>query len=290
MDRRRPEKACNGILRRSNTPDFRKTSEFPCRRFRTCSGRVWEKRQAFDVRPLARAEATSVMHDELDLDPGSAAECSLPATHGQDLAVRNPVANSPVGHDAIRDAPRDRVWAQLRQASLSDFKEAVAAGDTARSLLLVNALAELALIEHSTVAAGSRRGMRALRGARLLLARRLIAQHLSQASLSAAMVAGQLGVSVRHLHMLFEGSGNSFSRYVTVERISLTGRLLHEAPERPVAEIARACGFESLATFYRVFHNAVGMPPGEFRAQSTPSRPAGPPLGDERGSANLTGK
>jgi len=74
------------------------------------------------------------------------------------------------------------------------------------------------------------------------------------------------------------------------ERISLTGRLLREAPERPVAEIARACGFESLATFYRVFHNAVGMPPGEFRAQSTPSGPAGLLLGGERGSANLTGE
>jgi AraC-like DNA-binding protein len=230
------------------------------------------------------------MHDELEFDPGSAAECSPPAADGQDLDVRNPVADSPAGHDAIRETPRDRGWAQLRQASLSDFKEAVAVGDTARSLLLVNALAELALIERGTIAAGSRRGMRALRGARLSLARRLIAQHLSHANLSAAMVAGQLGVSVRYLHMLFEGSGKSFSRYVTAERISLTGRLLREAPRRPVAEIARACGFESLATFYRVFHNTVGMPPGEFRTQGAPSGPANPPLCDEQGSAHLTGK
>jgi AraC-like DNA-binding protein len=289
MNRRRAGKAWKGVLQRSNPLISEKLQNFRAA-FQDSRRPSLGKRRVLDVRPLARAEAPSIMHDELDFDPGSAAESSLPAAHSQDLTVRNPVSDSPAGHDAIKDTPRDRGWAQLRQASLSDFKEAVAIGDTARSLLLVNALAELALIERGTIAAGSRRGMRALRGARLSLARRLIAQHLSEASLSAAMVAGQLGVSVRHLHMLFAGSGKGFSRYVTTERISLTGRLLREAPSRPVAEIARACGFESLATFYRVFHNTVGMPPGEFRAQGAPSGPANPPLCDERGSAHLTGK
>jgi len=56
------------------------------------------------------------------------------------------------------------------EASFADFKQAVEDGDTARSTSLVNALAELELIERGMIAAGSRRGLRALRVARLSLA------------------------------------------------------------------------------------------------------------------------
>ena len=56
------------------------------------------------------------------------------------------------------------------------------------------------------------------------------------------MVAGLLGVSVRHMHMLFESTGQSFSQTVTAQRIRLSGQLLREAPGRPIAEVARACG------------------------------------------------
>ena len=164
------------------------------------------------------------------------------------------------------------------EASFADFKEAMEDGDTARSTSLVKALAELALIERGMIAAGSRRGQRALRAARLSLARRSITRHLSQASLSPAMVADLLGVSVRHMHMLFEGTGQSFSQTVTAQRIRLSGQLLREAPGRPIAEVARACGFESLATFYRVFHATEGMPPGEFRAQGAQSGAHQPPF------------
>jgi AraC-like DNA-binding protein len=158
------------------------------------------------------------------------------------------------------------------EASFANFKQAVEDGDTARSTSLVNALAELELIERGMIAAGSRRGLRALRVARLSLARRSITRHLSQASLSPTMVADLLGVSVRHMHMLFEGTGKSFSQTVTAQRIRLSGRLLREAPGRPIAEIADACGFESLATFYRVFHAIEGMPPGAFRARDAQGR------------------
>jgi len=36
-------------------------------------------------------------------------------------------------------------------------------------------------------------------------------------------------------------------------------------PLRPVTEIALACGFDSLATFYRTFRRAYGMTPGDVR-------------------------
>ena len=104
------------------------------------------------------------------------------------------------------------------------------------------------------------------------------------------MVADLLGVSVRHMHMLFEGTGKSFSETVTAQRIRLSGRLLRETPGRPVAEVARACGFDSSATFYRVFHATEGMPPGEFRAQGAPSGAHQPPVIDHQASTYLTAK
>ena len=230
------------------------------------------------------------MHGEhaLDRDPGPAAGGSPPAADGFDL--RNAPAPNLVGRDVIGKTSGDRGLASLVEASFADLKEAVEDGDTARSAPLVKALAELALIERGIIAAGSRRGQWALRAARLSLARRSITRHLSQASLSPGMVADLLGVSVRHMHMLFEGTGQSFSQTVTAQRIRLSGQLLREAPGRPIAEVARACGFESLATFYRVFHAAKGMAPGEFRARGAQSGIISPPSSDHQAPTHLTPK
>ena len=133
---------------------------------------------------------------------------------------------------------------------------------------LVRALGHLALIERGIVRPGSRRGQAALRTGRLSLARRLIARHLKDPDLAPTQVADKLGVSVRHLHMLFETADRSFSQTVTEERLKQSRRLMREAPERLIADIASACGFESLATYYRVFNAAYGMAPGDFRAQA----------------------
>ncbi len=83
------------------------------------------------------------------------------------------------------------------------------------------------------------------------------------------MVADLLGVSVRHMHMLFEMTERSFSQTVTEERLKKARRLLVEAPERLVADVALASGFESLATFYRAFNAACGMAPGDYRTRGT---------------------
>jgi hypothetical protein len=135
------------------------------------------------------------------------------------------------------------------EASFANFKQAVEDGDTARSTSLVNALAELELIERGMIAAGSRRGLRALRVARLSLARRSITRHLSQASLSPAMVADLLGVSVRHMHMLFEGTGQSFSQTVTAQRIA-TAAGCGRSPRSPTPADSRVWR-RSIGSFVR---------------------------------------
>ena len=42
-------------------------------------------------------------------------------------------------------------------------------------------------------------------------------------------------------------------------------RQIESMPFRPVTEVALACGIDSIATFYRSFHQAYGMTPGDLR-------------------------
>ncbi len=163
----------------------------------------------------------------------------------------------------------DNALAPLLSACFADLGEVAADGSAPDATSLVQTLAHLALIERGIVRPGSRRGQAALRIARLSQARCLIARHLQNPDLAPTVVADLLGISVRHLHMLFESAAKSFSQTVTDERLKQSRRLMRETPERLIADVAAACGFESLATYYRVFNAAYGMAPGDFRAQGS---------------------
>jgi AraC-like DNA-binding protein len=218
---------------------------------------------------------------------------------GSDFTVRRaafatsfsdlPYRTSPVGADGFHlrvikiplagiDAPRgglhdlfpkpfdsDPVVAPLLQSCFADL---VAAGESMAppaSATLVQALASLVLIGRGKAPPGSAPARQALRVGRLSLARRIIASQFANVHLSPVEVAGQLGISVRHLHVLFESTGMSFSQTLTAIRLEQSRKLLLAAPERAIASVAFACGFESLATFYRLFRAGHGMPPGDFR-------------------------
>src|SRR5262249_42520697 len=152
------------------------------------------------------------------------------------------------------------------------FADLVAAGETMQpetAAQLVQSLASLALIERGTVPPGSGHARQALRVGRLSLARRIVAAQFSNVNLSPAEVAAPLGISVRHLHVLFESTQMSFSQTLNAIRLEQSRKLLVEAPGRAIASVAFACGFESLATFYRLFRAGSGMPPGDFRHLAT---------------------
>ena len=161
----------------------------------------------------------------------------------------------------------------LLESCFADLTEADDGGDPVVTTPLVEALAQLALVERGLVRPASRAALAAIRVGHLSLARRLITRHLANAALSPAFVAGLLGISVRHLYALFEASGMSFAQTVTAQRIGESRRLLKEAPERSISQIAFASGFESLATFYRAFQAAHGASPGDFRAQGRLATP-----------------
>lgn len=132
----------------------------------------------------------------------------------------------------------------------------------------IEAIARLALIARGRLAQGSPEGRAALRAGFLHAARDIMTRDLHRPDLSSATVAAELAVSLRQVHVLFEPTGLSFARTLTTMRLEQARRLLETMPARQVADIAYACGFDSIATFYRVFRSAYGMTPGDVRVMS----------------------
>ena len=132
----------------------------------------------------------------------------------------------------------------------------------------IESIARLALIARGRLAQGSPEGRAALRAGFLHAAREIMIRDLHRPDLSSATVAAELAISLRQVHVLFEPTGLSFARTLTAMRLKEARRLLGLTPARQVADIAYACGFDSIATFYRVFRSAYGMTPGDVRAMS----------------------
>jgi AraC-like DNA-binding protein len=126
-------------------------------------------------------------------------------------------------------------------------------------------LAQLALLARDRVMPGAPETRAALRDGYFKAANYAIRRALHRPDLSAALIAGTLGISVRQLHILFEPSGLSFARTVTAMRVAKAHRLLTTSRERQIADIAYASGFDSTATFYRAFRKAYDARPGDIR-------------------------
>ena len=100
---------------------------------------------------------------------------------------------------------------------------------------------------------------------RLKQAAHIIAANCHDPRLNARMIAAHLGISVRRLHAIYEPSGGTVSRHILSARVQRAREMLAAGGDRPVLDIALACGFYSHSTFYRCFVDATGMTPGEFR-------------------------
>lgn len=132
----------------------------------------------------------------------------------------------------------------------------------------IESIARLALIARGRLVQGSPEARAALRAGFLQAARDVMARDLHRSDLTPAMVAAELAISLRQVHVLFEPTGLSFARTLTAMRLKEARRRLEVMPGRSVAEIAYACGFDSIATFYRVFRSTFGMTPGDVRMMS----------------------
>jgi AraC-like DNA-binding protein len=109
---------------------------------------------------------------------------------------------------------------------------------------------------------------RGLRAARLRAAKAFVMQQLGRRDLSAATVAGHLGVTPRYVHMLFETEDETFAEFVLAQRLARTQRMLIDPrlAGRPITAIAFDAGFGDLSHFNRTFRRRFGMTPSEVRA------------------------
>lgn len=99
------------------------------------------------------------------------------------------------------------------------------------------------------------------------LQQRLLAHidaQIDSPALTPRAAAQALGISVRCVHGLLAGTPHSFSRLVARQRLQRAQALLAQ-PDGSVIEVAFACGFNSLATFYRHYVAAFGVSPAGRR-------------------------
>ncbi|MDI4238435.1 AraC family transcriptional regulator [Bradyrhizobium sp. Arg237L] len=182
----------------------------------------------------------------------------------------------PLGRDVLLGAPaHDLFAATLLQKS--PFFRALSAlfhaltqepRGVADASAEITHIARLAMLARGRLLPGMPECRAALRSGFYYAARDILVRDLHQPGLSPAQVAQELGISLRQVHVLFEPTGLSFSRTLAALRVRKAGELLAMAPSRPVADVAYACGFDSLATFYRAFRNYYGMTPRDMRVHA----------------------
>ena len=94
-----------------------------------------------------------------------------------------------------------------------------------------------------------------------------VREHLRDPDLSAALVAHEHHISVRHLYRLLERSGIVLGDFVRRQRLEgCRGALRDPGDTRTIAAIAHAWGFGDVTHFGRVFKATYGMSPRAWRA------------------------
>jgi AraC-like DNA-binding protein len=101
-------------------------------------------------------------------------------------------------------------------------------------------------------------------------ARSYIDRHLFDSALSAAQVAGAIGISTRHLSRVFADDGTTVPKYVLARRLDAARALLQRpgATSLMIAEVAHRCGFTSAAHFSGAFASRFGERAAEVRRRA----------------------
>lgn len=92
-------------------------------------------------------------------------------------------------------------------------------------------------------------------------------QNLGDPELSPTKVAAQFGISVRTLHLRFEGIGQTFSRWLTDNRLEASSIALRDPNQRSmsISEVAYHWGFNDLSHFDKVFRARFDQTPRDWR-------------------------
>jgi AraC-like DNA-binding protein len=167
--------------------------------------------------------------------------------------------------------PRDTEALQLlmRYVSLFDDKQSLATPEL-RSLVVNHVYDLVALALGATRDAAATANGRGVRAARLHAIKTEILKSLSRHDLSLAGLAARHRVTPRHVQMLFESDGTTFSRFLLGQRLARAHRTLSNPllAERSISTIAYDAGFGDLSHFNRAFRRRYGETPSDVRARS----------------------
>ncbi|GAB92282.1 helix-turn-helix domain-containing protein [Gordonia rhizosphera] len=169
--------------------------------------------------------------------------------------------------------------------------QAVAAADGCATPLVADAVADLVSAALRASAPDDPLGA----GETVLLsARSYIESHLGDPTLSPASVSARHHVSVRYLQKLFAHDGHTVAGFIRHRRLERCRRDLADPAQqhRSVGSICTANGLVDAAHFSRIFKNAYGVTPRQYRDESSQfvprvsSRP--PPARGESGDTRGT--
>lgn len=105
------------------------------------------------------------------------------------------------------------------------------------------------------------------RQAALVRIQGFIEENLSNPNLTTSHIADKCGISVRHLHSLFEDTGCSVASWVREMRLQRCRDMLRNPrmQDRSLTEVAFDWGFNDASHFSRVYKNRFGHSPSEER-------------------------
>jgi AraC-like DNA-binding protein len=171
----------------------------------------------------------------------------------------------------MRPVPRDTEALQLltRYVRIFDDRQSLATPEL-RSLMVNHVYDLVALALGATRDAAATANGRGVRAARLHAIKTAILNSLNRHELSLAGLAARHRVTPRHVQMLFESDGTTFSRFLLDQRLARTHRVLSNPrlAERTISTIAYEAGFGDLSHFNRSFRRRYGETPSDVRARS----------------------
>ena len=205
--------------------------------------------------------------DVLRIDVASGSQCPMVTLSRQRLALLVPGLEDAF----MRPVPQDTAALQLltRYVRLFDDQQSLAIPEL-RSLVVNHVYDLVALALGATRDAAAIANGRGVRAARLHAIKTEILNGLNRHELSLAGLAARQGVTPRHVQMLFESDGTTFSRFVLDQRLARAHHMLNSPllAERTISTIAYEAGFGDLSHFNRAFRRRYGETPSDVRARS----------------------
>jgi len=170
----------------------------------------------------------------------------------------------------MRPVPKNSEALQLLTGyvRLFDDQQSLAAPEL-RSLVVNHVYDLIALALGATRDAAAITNGRGTRAARLHAIKTEILNNLNRLELSLAGLAARHGVTPRHVQMLFESDGTTFSQFLLDQRLARAHRMLssQHLAERTISAIAYEAGFGDLSHFNRAFRRRYGETPSAVRAR-----------------------